>query len=104
MLQLLERLKKHVVIGFVGGSDLDKQKEQLGENVIDNFDFGFSENGATAYRLGQLISKEVRTGDIQLIIIYYLLMCSHSLDSWERRGINSLSTLHSFTLPPWIFL
>jgi phosphomannomutase len=60
MLQLLGRLKKHVVIGFVGGSDLTKQKEQLGEDVIDNFDFGFSENGATAYRLGQLISREVR--------------------------------------------
>lgn len=60
MLALLAQLKQHVVIGFVGGSDLAKQKEQLGDSVTDLFDFGFSENGATAYRLGRLISQEVR--------------------------------------------
>jgi len=32
MLQFLKDLRKKVVIGFVGGSDLAKQKEQLGEN------------------------------------------------------------------------
>src|ERR1700722_6633091 len=62
MLQLLERLKKHVVIGFVGGSDLSKQQEQLGENVTDKFDFGFPENGATAYRLRKMISREAFIG------------------------------------------
>jgi hypothetical protein len=29
---MLAELRKRVVIGFVGGSDLSKQKEQLGEN------------------------------------------------------------------------
>jgi hypothetical protein len=32
MAQALKDLRKKVVIGFVGGSDLVKQKEQLGED------------------------------------------------------------------------
>lgn len=59
ILQLLRDLKKKVVIGYVGGSDLAKQIEQLGEDAAKSFfDFGFSENGATAYRKGQLICQE----------------------------------------------
>lgn len=55
MLTLLQQLRKKVAIGFVGGSDLVKQQEQLavgGTNVIDLFDFCFAENGLTAYRQG----------------------------------------------------
>lgn len=59
MLNLLRELKKKVVIGYVGGSDLAKQKEQLGEDAAKSlFDFSFSENGATAFRLGELICQE----------------------------------------------
>lgn len=32
MLDTLAELRKKVVIGFVGGSDLNKQIEQLGDN------------------------------------------------------------------------
>ncbi|KAK3300387.1 eukaryotic phosphomannomutase [Chaetomium fimeti] len=56
MLTLLERLRQKVAIGFVGGSDLVKQQEQLGSasvNVTSMFDFCFAENGLTAYRLGE---------------------------------------------------
>ncbi|KAI9206012.1 eukaryotic phosphomannomutase [Polychytrium aggregatum] len=53
MRDLLADLRKRVVIGFVGGSDLSKQKEQLGENAVDLFDFSFSENGLTAFRQGE---------------------------------------------------
>jgi len=35
MLALLQRLRVKVVIGFVGGSDLVKQQEQLGVNGLD---------------------------------------------------------------------
>ncbi len=60
MIELLLSLKKKVVIGFVGGSDLCKQIEQLGNNATTElFDFGFAENGVTAYRLGKLIAQEV---------------------------------------------
>ncbi|KAK4985804.1 Phosphomannomutase 1 [Elasticomyces elasticus] len=55
MLQLLSELRHKVAIGFVGGSDLAKQQEQLGTPAIavtTLFDFCFAENGLTAYRLG----------------------------------------------------
>ena len=58
MLELLTQLRKKCAIGFVGGSDLAKQQEQIGDAVappvpvLDLFDFCFAENGLTAYRLG----------------------------------------------------
>ncbi|KAK9471072.1 eukaryotic phosphomannomutase [Dipodascopsis tothii] len=58
MKQLLADLRDKVAIGFVGGSDLVKQKEQLGDNVLDMFDFCFSENGLTAYRLGKQLASQ----------------------------------------------
>jgi phosphomannomutase len=54
----LEKLRKKVVIGFVGGSDLSKQKEQLGDNVLTDFDYCFSENGLTAYKMGKELSSQ----------------------------------------------
>ena len=56
MLQLLSALRHKCAIGFVGGSNLIKQQEQLGTPAIpvtSLFDFCFAENGLTAYRLGQ---------------------------------------------------
>jgi phosphomannomutase len=32
--EILKALKKKVVIGFVGGSDISKQLEQLGPNCV----------------------------------------------------------------------
>ncbi|KAI9464604.1 eukaryotic phosphomannomutase [Lactarius psammicola] len=61
MLQLLKELRKKIVIGFVGGSDLVKISEQLsvsGNNAIDDFDFAFAENGLTAYRLGKPLESQ----------------------------------------------
>ncbi|KAF2749315.1 eukaryotic phosphomannomutase [Sporormia fimetaria CBS 119925] len=56
MLQLLSELRHKVAIGFVGGSNLPKQQEQLGSSTVDVttlFDFCFAENGLTAYRMGK---------------------------------------------------
>lgn len=58
MKSLLQQLRNKCTIGFVGGSDLAKQKEQLGEDVIDQFDFAFSENGLTAYKLGEKMASQ----------------------------------------------
>ncbi|KAI0381916.1 eukaryotic phosphomannomutase [Hypomontagnella monticulosa] len=55
MLRTLEQLRQKVAIGFVGGSNLVKQQEQLGaadRPVTTMFDFCFSENGLTAYKMG----------------------------------------------------
>jgi phosphomannomutase len=55
MINLLARLRQKCAIGFVGGSNLVKQEEQLGtpeSSVTSMFDFCFAENGLTAYKLG----------------------------------------------------
>ena len=60
MLTLLSLLRHKCAIGFVGGSDFSKQQEQLGTRsipVTTLFDFCFSENGLTAYRLGQPLAS-----------------------------------------------
>lgn len=53
----MKELKKHVVVGVVGGSDLAKQQEQIGENVTKEYDYSFSENGLVAFKNGELIGK-----------------------------------------------
>ena len=55
----LLKLRTKVAVGIVGGSDLVKQKEQLGNNIIGEVDYSFSENGLVAYKNGELIGKEV---------------------------------------------
>lgn len=58
MLEFLAALRKKVTIGMVGGSDLDKQKEQLGEDVLGMFDYTFPQNGLVAYKNGELIAQQ----------------------------------------------
>ena len=38
MKKTLEKLRSKVVVGFVGGSDFSKQVEQLGPNILTEFD------------------------------------------------------------------
>ncbi|TRY88423.1 hypothetical protein DNTS_018322 [Danionella cerebrum] len=54
-------LKKKVKIGIVGGSDYSKIAEQLGDQVVDKFDYVFAENGTVQYKDGKLISKQVKS-------------------------------------------
>jgi len=61
MISLLNDLRKLMAVGFVGGSDLRKIQEQLGvtgNNVIDDFDYAFAENGLTAYKLGKQLASQ----------------------------------------------
>ncbi|RLN47730.1 hypothetical protein BBJ28_00016807 [Nothophytophthora sp. Chile5] len=68
MLTRLKKLREQITIGVVGGSDLVKQKEQMGEDgkkaaemhIIHNFDYSFSENGLVAYHKGALVGETVR--------------------------------------------
>lgn len=55
---MLQDLRKKCVIGFVGGSDFSKQLEQLGGDVLEMFDYCFSENGLTAYKLGKPLQAQ----------------------------------------------
>lgn len=54
-----------VKTGMVGGSDLVKQKEQLGNDVLGLFDYVFPENGLQAFKLGEQIGSTV--GGIQFL-------------------------------------
>lgn len=65
MLQLLSALRHKCAIGFVGGSNLIKQQEQLGTSQIPVtalFDFCFAENGLMAYRLGEQLACQSFVG------------------------------------------
>ena len=50
MIETLKKLKsiQNIDIGIVGGSDLSKQKQQLGD-ILNMFDWVFSENGLVAF-------------------------------------------------------
>ena len=54
--KLIGKLKKvdNVHIGIVGGSNLNKQIEQLGPEIIDQFKWVFSENGLVAFENGKM--------------------------------------------------
>ena len=52
----LAALREKVSTGVVGGSDLVKQKEQLGDSP-NMFDYCFPENGLLAFKDGQQIGK-----------------------------------------------
>lgn len=57
MIEFLKELRKVTHIGMVGGSDLVKQKEQLGDDVLDLFDYTFPENGLMAFKDGKQIAS-----------------------------------------------
>lgn len=93
MLALLSQLRHKVAIGFVGGSDLAKQQEQIGTstiNVTTLFDFCFAENGLTAYKLGQPLTSnsfiryigEDRYKELVKFILHYIA----DLDIPVKRG------------------
>jgi phosphomannomutase len=59
MLDLLKKLNKieNIDLGFVGGSDLSKQIEQLGEENLHLFTWKFTENGLVSYEKDKLLHK-----------------------------------------------
>lgn len=59
MKEFLTRLRTKVTVGIVGGSDLVKQQEQMGKDIVNEVDYSFSENGLVAYKNGALVGKEV---------------------------------------------
>lgn len=90
MRALLAELRKTCAIGYVGGSDLVKQKEQLGADVIDQFDFCFPENGLSAYKFGETLASQSFIGWIgeekydRLVVFILKYLASIKLP--KRRG------------------
>ena len=58
MRDLLLSIRKEVYTAFVGGSDLKKQEEQIGDDCLDIFDFGFPENGVSFYKGRELVGQK----------------------------------------------
>lgn len=58
MIAFLKELKEKVNIGFVGGSDLPKQQEQLGDNCTELFTYCFPENGLSFIKNSKEVSSE----------------------------------------------
>jgi phosphomannomutase len=56
--QFFVELRKKHRIGIVGGSDLHKQMEQLGSNILSEWDYVFSENGLVAYKHSHLLAVQ----------------------------------------------
>lgn len=58
MKEFMKTLRGKITTGIVGGSDLVKQQEQMGNDVVNDVDWNFSENGLVAYKDGVLVGKE----------------------------------------------
>ena len=58
MLAFMKDLSKKITVGIVGGSDLPKQEEQLGEGIVNLFPYNFSQNGLVAYKNGELLESQ----------------------------------------------
>lgn len=57
MEEFMARLKGKITTGVVGGSDLPKQKEQLGPRTFELFDYNFAQNGLDAFKEGKPIGQ-----------------------------------------------
>jgi phosphomannomutase len=64
MTSILQKINKQKIynkgivdIGFVGGSDLSKQLEQLGEENMNLFTWKFTENGLVSFYKDELLNK-----------------------------------------------
>eukprot|EP00397_Hematodinium_sp_SG-2012_P032689 GEMP01034828.1.p1 GENE.GEMP01034828.1~~GEMP01034828.1.p1 ORF type:complete len:219 (+),score=41.30 GEMP01034828.1:216-872(+) len=64
MTECLKKLRAKVAIGTVGGSDMPKQKEQLGDGCLNDFDYNFAENGVVAHKAGSLQPSTSFSGHI----------------------------------------
>ncbi|XP_049759111.1 phosphomannomutase 2 isoform X2 [Elephas maximus indicus] len=69
----LQELRQKIKIGVVGGSDFEKVQEQLGNDVVEKYDYVFAENGLVAYRDGKLLCKQNIQGHLGEALIQDLI-------------------------------
>lgn len=107
MLSLLSQLRHKCAIGFVGGSNLIKQQEQLGTPSIDVtslFDFCFAENGLTAYRMGVPLQGQSFVGwlgeERYKKLVNFVLRYLSEIDLPVKRGTFVEFRFVLFPIPP----
>jgi phosphomannomutase len=59
MIEFLKTLKQQYAIGAVGGSDLNKIKEQL-QDSMSLFNYVFTENGLVGFKDNQKFHEKVK--------------------------------------------
>ena len=88
-IEYLAKLREKIAIGVVGGSDLVKQKEQLGDSP-NMFDWCFSENGLLAIKdgvqIGETSFKDHLGEDKVKKLINWILKYFSELDLPIKRG------------------
>jgi phosphomannomutase len=57
MAAFMSSVREKVFIGVVGGSDFVKQREQLGDSVLQDYDYNFAENGLEAFHDGKMFAR-----------------------------------------------
>jgi phosphomannomutase len=77
MMETLKELRKKIAVGIVGGSDLPKQEEQLGDGIVNEVMWNFSQNGLVAYHNGTLlesnsIAKHLGEDNVKRIVNWVL--------------------------------
>lgn len=90
MMEFMKDLSTRVTVGIVGGSDLDKQQEQLGKDIVSTFPYNFSQNGLVAYKNGEIleiqtIAKFIGEDNVKKISNWVLKYLSE-LDIPVKRG------------------
>ncbi|XP_068941633.1 phosphomannomutase 2 isoform X1 [Petaurus breviceps papuanus] len=86
----LQKLRQKIKIGVVGGSDFEKVQEQLGDNVLEKYDYVFPENGLVAYKDGKFLCKQNIQGylgeDLIQDLINYCLSYIAKIKLPKKRG------------------
>jgi len=86
----LGKLRERTRVGIVGGSDLVKQQEQLGKNIVGEWDYVFSENGLVAFKSGAPLavqSLKAHLGEERLkSLLNFILHYIADLDIPIKRG------------------
>merc|ERR1719450_1036445 len=90
MKKTLKKLRKEVMVGIVGGSDLPKQEEQLWSGIMHDVHWDFSQNGLVAYKNGTFlasnsISKHLGEDNIKRVVNWTLRYLA-DLDLPVKRG------------------
>mmetsp|Transcript_19946 Transcript_19946/g.55026 ORF Transcript_19946/g.55026 Transcript_19946/m.55026 type:complete len:250 (+) Transcript_19946:196-945(+) len=90
MFDFMKKLSTKITVGIVGGSDLPKQEEQLGEGIAKVFPWNFSQNGLVAYKNGELleiqtISKYLGEDNVKRIVNWVMKYLSE-VDIPVKRG------------------
>lgn len=88
--QFFAEVRKASVVGIVGGSDLAKQVEQVGDHVLREWDYVFSENGLVSFAQGKKIAEQsLRTFYSEAQLKAFINYCLHyiaDLDIPVKRG------------------